>query len=94
MMLADSVEAAARPLNRPSASTIEQTVERIVNGKLEDGQLDECKLTFSDVVKIKKAFARILIGTHHPRIAYPLEMTAVEKRNARSNIRRGSGMET
>ena len=94
LMLADSVEAAARPLNRPSASTIEQTVERIVNGKLEDGQLDECKLTFSDVVKIKKAFARILIGTHHPRIAYPLEMTAVEKRNARSNIRRGSGMET
>jgi membrane-associated HD superfamily phosphohydrolase len=90
LMLADSVEAAARPLSNPSASTIEQTVERIVNGKLEDGQLDECRLTFSDIVKIKNAFARILIGTYHPRIAYPMEMTAVEKRNARKSIHRSS----
>jgi cyclic-di-AMP phosphodiesterase PgpH len=71
LMLADSVEAAARALDRPSASAIEQTVERIVDGKLEDGQLDECDLTFSDIARIKKVFARILIGSHHPRIDYP-----------------------
>ncbi len=71
LMLADSVEAGARTMQRPSASLIEQTVERIVDGKLEDGQLDECELTFNDIVKIKKVFARILIGTHHPRIDYP-----------------------
>jgi cyclic-di-AMP phosphodiesterase PgpH len=90
LMLADSVEAAARPLDKPSAAAIEQTVERIVHGKLEDGQLDECRLTFSDVLKIKNAFARILIGVYHPRIAYPMEMTEFEKRNERSNIHRGS----
>ncbi len=71
LMLADSVEAGTRALERPSASAIEQTVERIVNGKLEDGQLDECDLTFSDIARIKKVFARILIGSHHPRIDYP-----------------------
>jgi putative nucleotidyltransferase with HDIG domain len=86
LMLADAVEAAARPLHEPSASAIEQTVERVVNGRLEDGQLDECRLTFSDVVKIKEAFTKILIGVYHPRIAYPMEMTAVEKKNARKNI--------
>lgn len=85
LMLADSVEAGARTLLRPSGSAIEQTVERIVNGKLEDGQLDECDLTFSDIVKIKKAFTRMLIGSHHPRIDYPLEVTGFEKRNASKN---------
>jgi cyclic-di-AMP phosphodiesterase PgpH len=87
LMLADSVEAGARAMQKPSASAIEQAVERIVNGKLEDGQLDECDLTFSDIVKIKKVFARILIGTHHPRIIYPPQMTEVEKKYARkSNV--------
>ncbi len=85
LMLADSVEAGARAMQRPSASEIEQAVERIVNGKLEDGQLDECDLTFSDIVKIKKVFARILIGTHHPRIIYPPQMTEVERKHARKN---------
>jgi hypothetical protein len=85
LMLADSVEAGARTLQRPSAATIEQTVERIVNGKLEDGQLDECDLTFSDIVKIKEVFARILIGSHHPRINYPAQLTELEMKNAYKN---------
>ncbi len=71
LMLADSVEAAARTMQRPSASVIEQTVERVVDAKLDDGQLDECDLTFSDIVSIKRVFSRILIGVHHPRVDYP-----------------------
>jgi putative nucleotidyltransferase with HDIG domain len=71
LMLADSVEATARTLNRPSAATIEQMVSRIVDGKMVDGQLDDCDLTYSDLTRIKAAFSRILIGAYHPRVDYP-----------------------
>jgi len=84
LMLADSVEAAARAQQKPSAALIGQTVERVVNSKLEDGQLDECDLTFSDIVKIKKVFARMLIAAYHPRVDYPAPL-AIEKRNGRKN---------
>jgi cyclic-di-AMP phosphodiesterase PgpH len=84
IMLADSVEAAARAQQKPSAALIGQTVERVVNSKLEDGQLDECDLTFSDIVKIKKVFARMLIAAYHPRVDYPAPL-AIEKRNGRKN---------
>jgi hypothetical protein len=72
LLLADAVEATARTLNQPSASTIEQLVNRIVSEKLEDGQLDECELTFNDMTKIKKVFTKILISAHHIRVEYPM----------------------
>jgi hypothetical protein len=87
LMLADSVEAAARVTRNHSAAALEQTVERIVDGKLEDGQLDECELTFSDIVKIKEAFTRTLIATYHPRIDYPGTHTKAGVSNARKSGR-------
>lgn len=71
LLLADSVEAAARTLPSTSAAAIEQMVNRIVDEKIDDGQLDECDITFSDINKIKNTFAKILISTYHPRISYP-----------------------
>ena len=86
LMLADSVEAAARNLHRPSESIIERTVERIVDGKLDDGQLDECDLTFSDIVKIKKVFAKILTGSRHLRVDYPVKDREVEHGDTHTDI--------
>lgn len=71
LMLADAVEATARTLDNPSASTLEQMVDRIINEKLADGQLDECALTFDELNKVRRVFAKMLIGTYHPRIDYP-----------------------
>ncbi|MBN1289859.1 MAG: HDIG domain-containing protein [Actinobacteria bacterium] len=71
LMLADGVEATARTLPSTSASAIEQMVSRIVDDKIDDGQLDECDITFGDISKIKSVFAKILISTYHPRITYP-----------------------
>ena len=72
LLLADAVEAVARTMEKPTPPAIEQMVERIVNSKLEDGQLDECDLSFSDIKKIKKVFSRNLISTYHPRIRLPV----------------------
>ena len=71
LLLADSVEASARTLSNPSYSSLESHVDRIVDEKLHEGQLNECPLTFEDLKKIKQAFLTILVGVYHSRIRYP-----------------------
>lgn len=71
VMLADAVEAAVRTLNRPTPDRLEEVVRRLIREKLEDGQLDECGLTFRDLDRIAQAFVRILGGVLHPRLEYP-----------------------
>lgn len=71
VLLADACEAASRTLNEPTSKRIESLVEDIVRRKMEDGQLDECSLTLTDLAKIKDAFARILSARFHTRIKYP-----------------------
>ena len=78
VMMADSVEAATRSLEKPSRERLEAEVARIVQGKIEDHQLDECDLTFRDIKSITDAFLHVLAAMMHGRIAYP----AVTPQNA------------
>jgi putative nucleotidyltransferase with HDIG domain len=71
LMLADSVEAAARASRDHSAEAITTLVEKLVMGRVAEGQLDDCDLTLRDVQRIKDAFRAILVGMYHPRIEYP-----------------------
>jgi putative nucleotidyltransferase with HDIG domain len=71
LMLADSVEAAARASRDHSAEAITALVEKLVMGRVAEGQLDDCDLTLRDIQRIKDAFRAILIGMYHPRIEYP-----------------------
>jgi len=74
VMLADSVEAAARTLNKPTPTKIEALVRQIVNNNLKDGQLDESPLSLKEINEIIKSFTRILTGIYHQRIEYPDKM--------------------
>ena len=71
VMLADTVEAAVRSMQDPTPKAIENMIERLIRGKLEDGQLSECPLTLSDIDKISAAFINSLNGAFHERIEYP-----------------------
>ena len=71
LMLADSVEAASRTLEKPTLGRIEDLVSKIIDGHLADGQLDECDLTQRDLRGIREAFVRLLSGMLHSRIDYP-----------------------
>ncbi len=71
VMLADGAEGAARAMSRPTPDRIDQVVRRIIREKLEDGQLDECNLTFRDLDAIAQTFTRLLATMFHPRIEYP-----------------------
>ena len=70
LMLADSVEAASRSLKNPDAQGINDLVERIINYKLEQNQLDNCDLTLKDLETIKLIFKTMLMSIYHVRIDY------------------------
>lgn len=71
VMLADCVEAAARTVIKPSPGRIEQLIKRIVQSKLDDGQLSDSNLTLNDIEKIIKSFSQVLSSLYHTRIEYP-----------------------
>ncbi len=77
-MLADSVEAASRTLANPTHGRIKSLVEKIINNKFVDSQLDECDLTLKDLHKIADSFVRVLAGFLHSRVEYPEEQTIPE----------------
>lgn len=71
IMLADGCESAVRAIEEPDAAKVENVIDNIIQSRIDDGQLDESPLTFSDIKKIKEAFINILLGQHHKRIRYP-----------------------
>ena len=78
VMLADSVEATSRSLEKPNSTRIESMVKDIFEGKMRDGQLDECTLTFRDLSTIGGVFSKILLGILHARVKYPAEEKKIE----------------
>lgn len=71
VMLADTIEAAVRSMKDPTPKAIDQFIERLIRGKLEDGQLSDCPLSLHDIDAICDAFSGILKGVYHERIEYP-----------------------
>lgn len=78
VLLADSVEAASRSLERPVPAAIENLVNNIVTSKIQDEQLDCCQLTFVDVATVKRTFTATLSNILHARIPYPKDDDAKE----------------
>lgn len=73
VMLADSCEAAVRSLDDKTEEAIRAMVTKIVKGKMTDGQLDECNLSFRELGKIIDAFVAIEESYFHKRIKYDKE---------------------
>jgi len=71
LLLADSVEAAARALDEPTPVRLEQLVHVMANKRLMDGQFDACNLTLHELGQIEAAVTKTLCAIHHSRIKYP-----------------------
>lgn len=71
VMLADTVEAACRTLDKPSVPRLEKFIKTLINGKIEQKQLDNCNLSFADLAKIQESFVQTLAGYYHSRTKYP-----------------------
>lgn len=71
VMLADTVEAAARTLESPDPVAVEKLVNRLVRAKEDDGQLDESNLTFGELNQVRQTLIASLNSVFHHRIKYP-----------------------
>jgi len=71
VMLADTVEAASRVLGDVTPARLANFVHEMIEMRRQDGQLDECNLTFRDLSLIEEAFVRVLVAARHRRIEYP-----------------------
>jgi cyclic-di-AMP phosphodiesterase PgpH len=71
LMLADTVEAAARTLTNPTHKRLEGLIDTLIDAKMEDGQLDESGLTFANLNQIRSVFLKVLLGFYHVRVKYP-----------------------
>ena len=78
IMLADGVEASVRSLDEKDEESIRAMVDRIVDARVEDGQLDDAELTLKNITQIKEAFVGQLLGMYHSRIKYPENVVPIE----------------
>lgn len=71
IMIADTVEAASRSMDEVTEEVVANMVDQLVVEKINDGQFDECQLTFEELRHVKKAIVKALMVTRHLRIKYP-----------------------
>ena len=71
LMMSDSVEAASKSLKEPTATLIDNFVEKIINKQMDEGQFLNANITFKEIQLIKKVLKRKLNNIYHLRIEYP-----------------------
>ena len=82
LMMADTVEAAVRSKKDATPGQIEGFIRTLIKGKLNDGQFDECELTFRDLDQIAVAFTRVINGIYHKRVEYPPQANLIAELKA------------
>ena len=72
VMIVDSVEAACKSLKNHDKQSIDQLVDRIIDDKIRQNQLQNCDLSFGDITKIRKFLKSKMMSIYHSRISYPV----------------------
>lgn len=71
IMIADTVEAASRSLDQINEESLMELAERLIKEKADDGQFDNCLLTFEELAIVKSTLVKTLVAYGHTRIKYP-----------------------
>lgn len=70
VMMADTVEAAARSIKIPTAENLDELVDVLINYKIDQQQFINCNITFKEISTIKKTLKKMLRSMYHARIDY------------------------
>ena len=70
-MICDTIEAASRTLRDYSPESISNLVERLIQDKIDDGQLEEADITVKELTTAKQVIKSYIAQIHHERIKYP-----------------------
>ncbi len=71
LMMADSVEAAARSLSKYDFESISSLVKNIIDHQMKEEQFSNANITFKDITVLKKLFIKELLSIYHVRVEYP-----------------------
>jgi len=74
LLLADTCESAVRAIRPGTRQELADVVDRLIDDRVADGDLDQSNLTFKELQTVKGVFMQVLQGVHHPRISYPKKM--------------------
>ena len=91
VMLADAIESAVRCLQEITPAKIEAVVKNVSNKRMQDGQLDECDMTFRELAKVQASMVKTLTAHYHGRIAYPEQPDEPRSRQDEETDQRLSG---
>lgn len=89
LMIVDGIEAASRTIKEPLKHKFEGLVERIIYGKLAQGQLDKCGLSLEDLKTINVTLVDLLVNMFHARIEYPWQRTTITQTGPQSVFQSG-----
>lgn len=71
LMICDAAEAASKSLKQPTAQSIDDLINKIVEKQKSDNQFINSDMTFREIEMIKKVVKRKLMNIYHLRVEYP-----------------------
>ncbi|MCL2284432.1 MAG: HDIG domain-containing protein [Fibromonadales bacterium] len=71
LMLADSIEAISRSMQNPTPEQLLDAIQKIIEDRMFDGQLNDSGLTIHDLKELGIGFLQCLEGSTHSRVQYP-----------------------
>lgn len=79
LMFSDSIEAASRSLKDYSPAKTDELVDRIIDGKIEDGQLTSADISMAEINTIREVIKTYIQQMYHSRVVYPKRKFSVQK---------------
>lgn len=71
LMMCDAAEAASKSLQKPTAQSIDELIDKIVEKQKNEKQFINSDITFREIEKIKKVIKNKLMNIYHLRVEYP-----------------------
>ncbi|MDR2581726.1 MAG: HDIG domain-containing protein [Fibromonadaceae bacterium] len=71
LMLADTIEATSRSMQKAKPEELSKMIQKTIEDKMFDNQLDDSGLTIHDLKELGEGFLQGLEGSIHSRIQYP-----------------------
>ena len=71
LMICDAVEAASRSLKDYSQENVSALVDRIIDGKADEGQFSDSEISLRELNILRETIKSYLMQMYHSRVAYP-----------------------
>ncbi len=71
LMMCDAAEAASKSLKMPTAQSISDLIDKIIEKQMADNQFLNSDITFKEIETIKKIIKKKLLNMYHLRVEYP-----------------------